>query len=70
MGEGLAVLQPIINAQCFIEFPCTNAIGRLFTETIKLRVGGFQGPLQFNDSQGQPIMLVGWEQVQVLWNAS
>lgn len=30
----------------------------------------FQGPLQFNDPQGQPIMLVGWEQVQALWNAS
>ena len=30
----------------------------------------FQGPLQFNDPNGQPIMVVGWEQVQAVWNAS
>lgn len=30
----------------------------------------FQGPLQFIDPQGKPVMVVGWEQVQAIWDAT
>lgn len=56
--------------------PCYGyeATGALHDQTLFLEETEvymrFQGPLQFIDAQGQPIMVVGWEQVQALWNAS